>query len=113
MECPPGYAETEERVSGPSGPRTRFNCVPCDGPCKKECEGVLIDSIAAAQKLTGCTHITGSGIEIQLRHGGSRKCFSFSFCGSVPSHPSLYRRRTTLGITLRVTDLSGVFPHRG
>jgi insulin receptor len=45
-------------------------CVLCvlAGPCRKECQGVSVDSIAAAQKMRGCTYIKGS-LEIQIRGG--------------------------------------------
>jgi len=38
------------------------------GPCRKECQGVNVDSIATAQKMRGCTYIKGS-LEIQIRGG--------------------------------------------
>nr|CDI30232.1 Insulin Receptor [Blattella germanica] len=61
LECPPGYVETEFE-------HNRYNCTPCKGPCRKECPGVNVDSIAAAQKMRGCTYIRGS-LEIQIRGG--------------------------------------------
>jgi len=36
------------------------------GPCKKECQSVLIDSVAASVALKGCTRITGP-LKIQIR----------------------------------------------
>lgn len=60
MECPPGY--TDEEIDG------KLSCKKCDGPCQKECTGVNVDSMASAQKLRGCTRITGS-LEIQIRGG--------------------------------------------
>ena len=60
IECPAGYMDEEK--DGLS------SCKKCDGPCLKECTGASVDSIASAQKLRGCTHITGS-LEIQIRGG--------------------------------------------
>ncbi|XP_024944809.1 insulin-like receptor isoform X2 [Cephus cinctus] len=60
IECPAGYME--EEVNG------KPSCKKCDGSCLKECAGASVDSIASAQKLRGCTHITGS-LEIQIRGG--------------------------------------------
>ncbi|XP_043602094.1 insulin-like receptor isoform X3 [Bombus pyrosoma] len=60
MECPPGYMDEESNG--------KVSCKTCEGPCQKECAGANVDSIASAQKLRGCTHITGS-LEIQLRGG--------------------------------------------
>lgn len=59
-ECPAGYMEVD--VGGKS------SCKKCEGLCLKECSGASVDSIASAQKLRGCTHITGS-LEIQIRGG--------------------------------------------
>ncbi|XP_076640887.1 insulin-like receptor-like isoform X1 [Halictus rubicundus] len=60
IECPPGY--TEEKVGD------LRSCKKCEGPCQKECEGEMVDSIATAQKLRGCTRIKGS-LVIQIRGG--------------------------------------------
>lgn len=60
MECPPGYMDDESNG--------RVSCKKCEGSCQKECAGANVDSIASAQKLRGCTHITGS-LEIQIRGG--------------------------------------------
>ncbi|XP_053999330.1 insulin-like receptor [Hylaeus anthracinus] len=60
MECPPGFVD--EEING------KPSCKKCDGPCQKECAGSNVDSMASAQKLRGCTHITGS-LEIQIRGG--------------------------------------------
>ncbi|XP_061926885.1 insulin-like peptide receptor isoform X1 [Apis cerana] len=60
MECPPGYMDDEWNG--------RVSCKKCEGSCQKECAGANVDSIASAQKLRGCTHITGS-LEIQIRGG--------------------------------------------
>jgi len=70
IECP---ATLMEKPFTWNGTQQRFRCEPCQGMCKKECEARVVDSIAAAQVLMGCTHITGSGLEIHLRHGGNRK----------------------------------------
>jgi hypothetical protein len=45
-----------------------FSCKECNGPCLKECPGTIVDSIASAQKLRGCTHIKGN-LEIAIRDG--------------------------------------------
>ncbi|KOC66875.1 Insulin-like receptor [Habropoda laboriosa] len=60
IECPPGYMDEESNGT--------VSCKKCEGPCQKECSGAKVDSIASAQKLRGCTHITGS-LEIQIRGG--------------------------------------------
>lgn len=75
MECPLGYMEKEIFLP-PGSNRSRFHCAPCEGVCKKECAASVVDSIAAAQKLALCTHITGAGLEIRLRYGGTRKFLS-------------------------------------
>lgn len=59
-DCPVGYMDDESS--------NLTTCKKCNGPCQKECAGANIDSIASAQKLRGCTHITGS-LEIQIRGG--------------------------------------------
>lgn len=60
IECPAGYMDEEVN--------NKTSCKKCEGPCLKECAGTSVDSIASAQKLRGCTHITGS-LEIQIRGG--------------------------------------------
>ncbi|KAK2579468.1 hypothetical protein KPH14_010782 [Odynerus spinipes] len=60
IECPAGYMDEESN--------NKMSCKKCEGPCLKECAGASVDSIASAQKLRGCTHITGS-LEIQIRGG--------------------------------------------
>lgn len=50
------------------GNYTSHSCTKCNNTCRKECPGARIDSINLAEKLFGCTHITGS-IEIQIRGG--------------------------------------------
>ncbi|KAL2712200.1 insulin-like receptor isoform X1 [Vespula squamosa] len=60
IECPAGYMDEEID--------NKTSCRKCKGPCLKECAGTSVDSIASAQKLRGCTHITGS-LEIQIRGG--------------------------------------------
>nr|CAD7199357.1 unnamed protein product [Timema douglasi] len=62
LDCPHGYMEMK------SFDGRRYQCEPCKGPCRKECAGVNVDSIASAQKLRGCTYIKGS-LEIQIRGG--------------------------------------------
>lgn len=58
LKCPTNYADDYNDHS----------CKKCDNTCKKECPGARIDSINLANKLRGCTHITGS-LEIQIRGG--------------------------------------------
>lgn len=60
IDCPVGYMDEDSN--------NLTTCKKCNGPCQKECGGANIDSIASAQKLRGCTHITGS-LEIQIRGG--------------------------------------------
>lgn len=64
LDCPSNHYP-----DGDSG--NRF-CRQCDGKCKKECLPGSIDSIAAAQRYRGCTHITGS-LWIQIRSQGGRE----------------------------------------
>ncbi|XP_014256336.1 insulin-like receptor [Cimex lectularius] len=66
MECKSGYIEKEVILKG----QKRNQCEPCEGVCKKECPGANVDSIAAAQKLRGCTYIKGA-LEIQIRGGSN------------------------------------------
>ncbi|XP_037039438.1 insulin-like receptor isoform X2 [Bradysia coprophila] len=47
----------------------RRSCKPCDGVCKKECHGSVIENIAEAQNYRGCIIITGTLI-LQIRQGG-------------------------------------------
>ncbi|XP_063242615.1 insulin-like receptor isoform X2 [Bacillus rossius redtenbacheri] len=61
LDCPPDYMETQDS-------RQNYRCTPCQGPCRRECDGANVDSIASAQKLHGCTYIKGS-LEIQIRGG--------------------------------------------
>lgn len=61
VECPAGYVE---KFYSPNN----YSCEPCKGQCRKECQGVNVDSIATAQKMRGCTYIKGS-LEIQIRGG--------------------------------------------
>lgn len=60
IQCPPGYME--EKQGG------KKSCKKCEGPCQKECEGAMVENIASAQKLRGCTRIKGS-LVIQIRGG--------------------------------------------
>ncbi|XP_017772615.1 PREDICTED: insulin-like receptor [Nicrophorus vespilloides] len=59
LECPSDYTENYDQ----------HKCFPCLGRCKKECQGMVIDSVVTAKRLRGCTHINGS-LEIQIRSGG-------------------------------------------
>ncbi|XP_039293585.1 insulin receptor [Nilaparvata lugens] len=59
-ECPEGFEK------GPNG------CRQCTSShCRKTCEGQVVDSLSAAQNLTGCTHIVGSLI-ISLKTGSDK-----------------------------------------
>lgn len=58
--CPKHY-----EPDGQNGART---CKSCNGECKRECNGGIIDSISAAQNYRGCAIITGTLI-IQIRQG--------------------------------------------
>ncbi|XP_011494410.1 PREDICTED: insulin-like peptide receptor [Ceratosolen solmsi marchali] len=60
IDCPAGYEEVSSNGM--------FSCKECNGPCLKECPGTIVDSIASAQKLRGCTHIKGN-LEIAIRDG--------------------------------------------
>lgn len=64
IDCP-----SDHYIDNFSGNRI---CLPCRGKCKKECLAGSIDSIAAAQRYRGCTHISGSLI-IQIRSQGGRE----------------------------------------
>ncbi|XP_039275988.1 insulin receptor [Nilaparvata lugens] len=69
IDCPPNYAEAPiDNFRGLDPDRTYYRCEPCKGPCKKECEGLNVDSISSSQRLRGCTYIKGS-LEIQIRGG--------------------------------------------
>lgn len=50
-ECPDKYQSTSP---------DRGYCEPCEGRCKKVCDGRLVDSLGSAGTLHGCTHINGS-----------------------------------------------------
>lgn len=50
-ECPDKYQNTSPE---------RGYCEPCEGRCKKTCDGRLVDSLGSAGTLHGCTHINGS-----------------------------------------------------
>nr|XP_018916405.1 PREDICTED: insulin-like peptide receptor [Bemisia tabaci]XP_018916406.1 PREDICTED: insulin-like peptide receptor [Bemisia tabaci] len=63
LECPINYME----VKDPDRPE-RYKCVECKGICTKNCPGAIVDSVASAQKLRGCTRINGP-LEIQIRGG--------------------------------------------
>lgn len=60
MECPAGYMDEDRNGLA--------SCKKCDGACLRECTGASVNSIASAQKLRGCTHISGS-LEIQIKGG--------------------------------------------
>ncbi|OXU24559.1 hypothetical protein TSAR_005271 [Trichomalopsis sarcophagae] len=60
MDCPAGYEEVAEK--------DMWSCKKCTGPCLRECSGIVVDSIATAQKLRGCSHIKGN-LEIAVREG--------------------------------------------
>ncbi|XP_026758782.1 insulin-like receptor isoform X2 [Galleria mellonella] len=60
--CPSGYMEV--------GDVETATCIPCPKTgCVRECSGGKIDSIAAAERYRGCTHINGK-LEITLRASG-------------------------------------------
>ncbi|ODM95622.1 Insulin receptor [Orchesella cincta] len=44
----------------------KTSCVPCKGPCYKECPGTSVDSIEKARELAGCTRIKGV-LKISIR----------------------------------------------
>ncbi|GAB0095553.1 Insulin-like receptor [Sergentomyia squamirostris] len=62
LECPKNYYKMDNDTNN----RT---CIPCNGLCRKTCQGGKIDSISTAQQMRGCTHITGS-LEIQIMNQG-------------------------------------------
>ncbi|XP_076334616.1 insulin-like peptide receptor [Tachypleus tridentatus] len=61
QDCPVGYVENSS---------DRHSCIKCSGHCPKVCPGTVVDSVAAAQKLSGCTIINGSLI-IQIHSGAN------------------------------------------
>ncbi|XP_036146603.1 insulin-like receptor [Monomorium pharaonis] len=62
IECPAGYMESEDY-------NNHVSCQKCEGrQCLKECPGAKVMSIESAQKLRGCTHLTGS-LDIEIRGG--------------------------------------------
>ncbi|XP_035903371.1 insulin-like receptor isoform X5 [Anopheles stephensi] len=63
LDCPVGYTLT------PAPGTQRLTCVPCKGPCRSECKGMVIESISQIQQLRGCTIIQGS-LSIRLRQLG-------------------------------------------
>ncbi|XP_059487087.1 insulin-like receptor [Neocloeon triangulifer] len=66
LECPPNHQEM--MVEGKKGLAVS-TCKPCYGSqCRKECEGINVESIQTAQRLRGCTYIKG-GLEITIRGG--------------------------------------------
>ncbi|NP_001291521.1 insulin-like peptide receptor [Solenopsis invicta] len=61
IECPAGYMESEDHGN--------VSCQKCEGrQCLRECSAAKVMSIETAQKLRGCTHLTGS-LEIEIRGG--------------------------------------------
>lgn len=64
LECPAGYMNNRHENGNVS-------CTKCEGLCPKNCSAVLVYDISTAQKLRGCTYISGS-LTIQLR-GASGK----------------------------------------
>ncbi|KAJ8735724.1 hypothetical protein PYW07_007344 [Mythimna separata] len=61
-DCDIGYMEV--------GDPKNATCVKCSpSGCRKDCLGDKIDSVAAAEKYRGCTHVTGN-LEISLRASG-------------------------------------------
>lgn len=61
LKCPDNYEVVEINKKN--------ECRLCTGPCRVNCNAAIIDSIANAQHLRACTHITGS-LEIQIRSQG-------------------------------------------
>ncbi|XP_076354454.1 insulin receptor-like isoform X3 [Tachypleus tridentatus] len=61
QDCPAGYIEADN---------DRHSCKKCTGHCPKVCPGTVVDSVSAAQKLSGCTMINGSLI-IQINSGAN------------------------------------------
>ncbi|XP_013775128.2 insulin receptor-like [Limulus polyphemus] len=61
QDCPAGYVEADD---------DRHSCKKCTGHCPKVCPGTVVDSVSAAQKLSGCTMINGSLI-IQINSGAN------------------------------------------
>jgi insulin receptor len=58
--CPSGYVDKKTDKGNET------ICVPCGNNCQKKCQSKIIDSIAAAQSLKGCSIIEGP-LEIQIR----------------------------------------------
>ncbi|KAK2190050.1 hypothetical protein NP493_91g05005 [Ridgeia piscesae] len=59
LGCPSGYIPSK---------KDKHKCEKCAGKCPKICGGMVIDNVAAAQKLKGCVVINGI-LEIQIRGG--------------------------------------------
>lgn len=59
LKCPTGFIESNV---------DRHTCIHCDGGCPKVCPSQIVDSVASAQLLHGCTVIQGV-LEIQIRGG--------------------------------------------
>lgn len=60
VRCPAGFNKND----------TTRTCQKCDGKCVKSCDGGLIDSVAAAKAMHGCTRIVKSGLSISIKRGG-------------------------------------------
>ncbi|XP_054719002.1 insulin-like peptide receptor [Uloborus diversus] len=61
IDCPAGYVESE---------KDRHVCKKCEGKCPKVCQGLVVDHVSAAQKLSGCTYLNGS-LEIHIQGGAN------------------------------------------
>lgn len=57
--CPPSYVDYKNGDNN-------VDCKPCGKECQKKCQAKIIDSIAAAQSLKGCSIIEGP-LEIQIK----------------------------------------------
>ena len=58
--CPEGYI------------KVNMTCVQCGDKCIKKCQGGLIDSVARARELHGCTNIVHSPLVINIKRGGRK-----------------------------------------
>lgn len=57
----------------PDGPSGKRRCKKCgEKGCKRDCPAGIIDTISAAQRYRGCTHIKGSFV-INIKNQGGRK----------------------------------------
>ncbi|CAG2239090.1 CD220 [Mytilus edulis] len=62
-ECPAGFTRD-------SMDNTLNRCIKCKDTCPKECSGKKVDSVQAAQDLSGCTKIYGA-LEIRIMKGSN------------------------------------------